>query len=336
MTNQTCPTKRRTKADIAKLRDDLLAIIEPMRPMTIRQIFFQAVGAGLIDKTEREYKNSICRLLANMRRDGQMPYGWIADNTRWQRKPRTYASLAAMLEQTRRTYRRAIWDNQNTYVEVWLEKDALAGVLFDATAQWDVPLMVCKGYPSLSFVHEAAMTISQQQRPVYLYYFGDHDPSGADISRFVEETIGRLAPDAELHFKRVAVNARQIEAYDLPTRPTKKTDSRARNLQGESVEVDALPPATLRLMCERSIQQHIDEKSTCCTRKSRSRRAGNAGQRSARLPGGAAMKRRSFLLRLSVPDSAGTLVCNERRRPASGADRRRCPRTRKRIENVAG
>ena len=226
--------------------------------MTVRQVFYQAVTRGVVDKTEGEYKGTVCRLLAEMRRNGDIPFHWIADNTRWMRKPDTHSCLRSMLQSSQRLYRRDLWRDQDDYVEVWLEKEALAGVLVEVTEEWDVPLMVTRGYPSLSFVNSAAEAIRHQQRPTHLYYFGDHDPSGVDIDRFVHQSIAEFCPDAELTFTRVAVTESQIENFNLPTRPTKKSDSRSRNFKGESVEVDAIPPAVLKDICEKCITHHID------------------------------------------------------------------------------
>lgn len=226
--------------------------------MTVRQLFYRLVSNGAIDKTEAEYKQTVVRLSGEMRLAGEIPFGWIADNTRWMRKPTTHSSLQDALNDTARTYRRSVWDDQGVYVEVWLEKDALAGVLMDVTSKWDVPLMVTKGFASLSYLHSAAETIEDQGKPTYLYYFGDHDPSGLDIPRQVEQGIRRFAPEADITFERVAVNPDQIEELNLPTRPTKKTDSRSKNFEGESVEVDAIEPARLRLIASECITQHID------------------------------------------------------------------------------
>lgn len=258
--NASSPIKRqrRTKAAISSLREGLHQIISDNRPMTVRQVFYQAVSRGLIDKTEAEYKGTICRLLADMRRDGTLPFGWLADNTRWMRKPTTHKSLAAALDRTQRFYRRDVWAEQDVYVEIWLEKDALSGVLYEVTGEWDVPLMVTRGYPSLTFLHSAAEDIDSENRPAFLYYFGDHDPSGKDIPRVVEKTLRELAPEADLTFEVVAVTEDQIAEYDLPTRPTKKSDTRNKAFEGESVEVDALPPSILKQLCEECVTQHVD------------------------------------------------------------------------------
>ena len=152
--------RRRTRTEIDDIRDALLGVLVKDHPATVRQVFYQLVSMGVIPKTENEYRNTVCRLLAKMRREGIIPFGWISDNTRWMRKPRTYNGLSEVLEITARAYRRSLWTRMPAYVEIWLEKDALAGVLYEVTEKWDVPLMVTRGYPSLSFLYEAAEYLS--------------------------------------------------------------------------------------------------------------------------------------------------------------------------------
>jgi hypothetical protein len=249
---------RRNKREIASLKSELYATVEGIQPATVRQIFYQMVSRGHIAKTEAEYKNTVIRLLTEMRISRELPFDWIADNTRWMRKPHSYSSMESAVRRAAEAYRRSIWDSQHVYVEVWLEKDALSGVLYEVTAPWDVPLMVTRGYPSVSYLYTAAEAIISQGKPAYLYYFGDYDPSGVDIPRNVV-TPREFAPDAEIHFERIAVNQRQIRELQLPTRPTKKTDSRSKSFEGESVEVDAIPPNVLREMVERCITQHVNQ-----------------------------------------------------------------------------
>lgn len=259
--------RRRSQADITVIREAIYDTIATDPPMTVRQVFYQLVSQGVIDKNEAEYKGTVVRLLGLMRREHEIPFGWIADSTRWMRKPDTFSSMESLLQDTARTYRRSVWDDQDAYVEIWLEKEALAGVLYKETEIWDVPLMVTRGYPSLSFLHGAAEAIEYEDKPVYLYYFGDHDPSGVDIPRKVEADLREFAPDTEIHFECVAVIPEQIDAWDLPTRPTKKTDSRSRNFEGESVEVDAIPPADLRQLVHDCIEQHIDPHALAETKR---------------------------------------------------------------------
>lgn len=249
---------RRSSAEIQQVKEAILRVLTVEKPMTVRQVFYQLVSTGAIGKTEGEYKSTVVRLLTEMRRAGEIPYYWIADNTRWVRRPKTWSSLKGALEETARVYRRSLWDEASVYVEIWLEKDALAGVLYQVTEGWDVPLMVTRGYPSLSFLHGAAETIKYYNKPTYIYYFGDRDPSGVDIPRVVNDGIRELAPDIQLHFQRVAVTQEQIESLHLPTRPTKASDSRSKNFSGESVEVDAIPPTILRYMVQQCIIQHVD------------------------------------------------------------------------------
>ncbi|GAC1474988.1 MAG: hypothetical protein NVSMB9_26470 [Isosphaeraceae bacterium] len=256
--SRTIRRTRRSRAEIERIKEAVCVALNADWPMTIRQLFYRLVGLGVIDKTEPEYKGTVVRLLGEMRREGSVPFDMIADNTRWMRKPHTHTSLDAFLRRSSETYRRAVWDYQDAYVEVWLEKDALAGVLIEETAPWDVPLMVTRGYASLSYLHSAAEAIEAKRKPAFLYYFGDHDPSGVDITRAVEEGLREFAPGADIVFERVAVTVSQIKSLSLPTRPTKTSDSRSKGFEGGSVEVDAIPPADLRRLVKGCITRHID------------------------------------------------------------------------------
>ena len=250
--------KRRTKSELDDVKESILGIIAENDSMTVRQLFYQMVSRGLIDKSEREYNNTVIRLATQMRKSGEMPYDAIADNTRWMRKPASHSSLEGFLTQQQRLYRRDLWQDQNAYVEIWLEKDALAGVLYEVTSRWDVPLMVCRGYASVSFLWSAAQAIQAENKPAFLYYFGDCDPSGRDIPRAVEKSLRAMSCGADITFEVVAVTDQQIIDMNLPSRPTKKQDSRAKNFEGESVEVDAIPPKELKRICKELIEQHVD------------------------------------------------------------------------------
>lgn len=226
--------------------------------MTVRQVFYQATVRGLVEKTERGYTQVLAALTA-LRRSGELPYSWLADNTRWMRKPDTFASPEEALRDAARWYRKALWTDADAYVEVWCEKDALAGVITPITFEYDVPLMVARGYASLSFLASAAETMAAQDRPCYVYHFGDFDPSGVNAAEKIEETLRELAPDADIHFERRAVTPIQIELWELPTRPTKVTDTRAKSWGGgeESVELDAIPPDLLRALVRTTIEEHL-------------------------------------------------------------------------------
>ena len=194
-----------------------------------------------------------------MRRAGELPYNWLADNTRWQRKPRTFNSVEDALRDTAAFYRKNLWADADCYVEIWLEKDALAGVVFPVTALYDVPLMVARGYASLSFLYSAAEAINELVVPAYIYHFGDFDPSGVNAGEKIEETLRELAPDAEIYFERIAVTPEQIAEWDLPTRPTKASDTRSKNFGEISVELDAIEPNQLRAIVQAAIEQHLPQ-----------------------------------------------------------------------------
>lgn len=258
---------RRTKAEIQALKDAFYGLLAARHPQTVRQLFYQAVSAGLIEKTEADYQGVVVRLCGQMREDGNLPWEWLADSTRWMRKPHSYSSLEEAIARTAAIYRRALWDNQNAYVEVWLEKEALAGILYQITGVYDVPLMVVKGFPSKDFVHGAAVVIEEIDKPAYLYYFGDWDPSGLLIWNDIQRKIERYTALAEVRFQRVAVTEEQIRQYDLPTRPTKREgNSHAKNFFGDSVEIDAIPADILQELARDVIERHVDQRQFEITR----------------------------------------------------------------------
>lgn len=245
--------KRRTKAEMARFRLALHRVVEEHGPLTVRGAFYQMVARGL-PKTESDY-GRVQDELVKMRRAERLPvvpYGWIVDGTRWQRKPQTYSSLDRMLRESIQTYRRAVWDDQDVYCEVWCEKDALAGVLLPVTSEWDVPLMVSRGFSSVTFLYEAAEAIVAQDKPAFIYLFTDHDRSGRLIADKIEEDLTGFAPGAEIHCVRAAVTEEQIEELDLPTRPAKRTGD------PPAVELDAIRPADLRSIVRDCIERHVD------------------------------------------------------------------------------
>jgi hypothetical protein len=250
---------RATKRQMAALHDALVRIVNEITPCTVRQVFYQATVRGVIDKTEGGY-DRVQRALVVLRRTGRIAYRQITDNTRWQIKPTTYDSLTDALEETAQLYRRAVWADVDAYVEVWLEKDALAGVVDPITEKYDVPLMVARGFSSLSFLHSAGEDIAALDKPAYIYHLGDHDPSGVCAGQKIEQTLREFAPDAEIHFKRLAVLPAQIKSWKLPSRPTKKTDSRAKSFgYAQSVELDAIHPDRLRGLVEQAILRHLPQ-----------------------------------------------------------------------------
>ena len=244
---------RSTQAAMIQRRTPLMGIVRAGRPMPVRQVFYQATVRGIVEKAESGYAKVQTDLVA-MRRAGEMPYDWLADNTRWQRKPQTFSSIQQALADTARFYRKSLWDDAGCYVEVWLEKDALSGVVYPVTSEYDVPLMVARGYASLSFLATAAEYINTLDVPAVIFHLGDYDPSGVDAGRKIEATLRELAPAAEIHFYRLAVDLEQIAKWNLPTRPTKQTDTRAKGFGDISVELDAIEPNVLRELVRVNIE----------------------------------------------------------------------------------
>ncbi len=250
--------RRRTRAEMERLREVIYETARDNAPLTVRQLFYRLTVAGHIEKTQAEYKNVVVRLSGELRDAGELPFDWIVDSTRWMRKPRTYSSLSSMLEQSSQLYRRDLWADCGTYVEVWCESDSVAGLLYPVTHEWDVPLMVSRGFSSKTYLHDAAMDVLDEHRDVRLFYFRDADPSGECIDRKIVEGLRRYAPEAEFEFERVAVTPEQIEAFDLPSTPPKRTDSRAKSFDGRCVELEALTTGQLQCICEDCITQFVD------------------------------------------------------------------------------
>lgn len=263
-TYQACPIKRarRTKAAIGDLKTIVYDIIAADHPMTVRQVFYQLVNRNVIEKSELEYQGTVVRLLTSMRVAGELPFSWIVDHTRRRQVTATYSSMAAAVEDTATFYRKSALRESPAYIEVWVEKDALSGIMWDATSAYDVPLLSSKGMPSLTFLHSTAVQIRHEwetrQRPSYIYQFGDHDPTGALIPRTIEARLREFCPGIDFTVERVSLTEQQIIEHRLPTRPTKRVGNHhAHGFEGESVELDALPPRVLKGMVRDAIERHI-------------------------------------------------------------------------------
>src|SRR3954451_17583385 len=156
---------RATKSEIQERRNALYEIVAEQKPMTVRQGVYQATVQGVVEKMETGY-SKVQRDLVEMRKSGWMPYGWIVDNIRQRRKLRSYGSPEHAIMETAKFYRKDLWANADCYVEIWLEKDALSGEIDGVTSRYDVPLMVARGYSSITFTYEAAEYIGNLDVPV--------------------------------------------------------------------------------------------------------------------------------------------------------------------------
>jgi len=228
-------------------------------PLTLRQVFYQLVAAQLVPNLQKEYK-SLSGHLTNARREGLVDPDRITDRTRQTIKVNTWRDLEQFLEVLTKNYRREKWTSQTYNVEVWCEKDALAGVLEPITDEYETVLYPCRGYNSYSALLGAAKRMLRAQRAgrqTVILYFGDYDPSGKDMLRDIRE---RLAEDfgVQVDLHEVALTLEQIEEYDLPPAMAKRSDTRAAKFiekYGDiAVELDALPPDVLQELVRDSIE----------------------------------------------------------------------------------
>jgi hypothetical protein len=255
--------RRATKVEMEERAEFLIDYAEQHGPITVRGLYYQAEVAEVpgIDKTEAGYVK-VQRQVLELRREGRLAYEEIADATRWMRKPTSYNSIEDALEATARMYRRNLWRDADSYVEIWIEKDALAGVIYPVTAQYDVPLMVTRGFSSETFAYEAIESRDDDERDYYVYYFGDFDRAGRDGANSLQEKLKRFAADRPFRviFIQVAVTKEQISRLRLPTRPHKK-NSAADRLWPHSYacELDAIDPDTLREMVRVCIERHLPQ-----------------------------------------------------------------------------
>jgi hypothetical protein len=254
------------------LREAILSALETVeKPVTVRQAFYLTASRGDVEKDENGYRRVQHQMLA-MRRERVIPYTWVADNTRWTIKPDTETSLEAFLRRSARHYRQDLWVRSDAHVEVWCEKDSIAGVITPITSEYDVPLYVARGYSSESFAYTAAEHMKASEKSeCHVYYIGDFDPSGWDASRDLESRLMGFYPDG--NFTRLAIQPEHLDEHGLITRPTKTTDSRSKRFfqefgRGqESCELEALNPDTLRSFIRDAIEQHVNRSELVALRR---------------------------------------------------------------------
>jgi hypothetical protein len=258
---------RRSRAEMDVIREAIVEVLSEHSPMTVRQVFYALTVRGATEKTEAEYKKTVVRLLDEMRWNGDIEWDDISDATRWMHKTQSYASVEDAIARTAKFYRRDLWADNDDYVEIWCEKEALAGVIAEVTEDYDVPLMVSRGFSSSSYLRRAAYKITGIDKPTFIYHFGDHDPSGLWIKEQIERDLQRHLDDIgafdlrDFLFERIAVTPEQIKQWNLPSRPTKteaEGNRHAKNFDGDSVELDAIPIDKLHQLVRKVISRHIN------------------------------------------------------------------------------
>ncbi len=239
--------------------------------LTLRQLYYRLVSKRLIPNTINSYKR-LSRIMVKAREQRDVPVNCLEDRSRriLGRGDTGYASAEeflrrriAGLKESYKEFTMPMWDDQPNYVLVSLEKDALSRLMSDIANQYSVRTFPTRGYPSFTYVNRMATYIRKRLKgkPTVVLYFGDFDPSGIDIERDLAERL-RKYDAGDFKVIRIALTKDQIQQYDLPPMPVKRSDARSESFlesYGDlSVELDALDPNTLKLMVAQSIASNID------------------------------------------------------------------------------
>ena len=230
--------------------------------LTLRQLYYQFVSRDLIANKQSEYKR-LGSVINNARLAGLIDWDAIIDRTRslkalehWDHPRDIIADCVGWFQLDR-------WEDQRYRVEVWIEKDALVGVIDKSCKRWDVPYFSCRGYTSQSELWRAAQRHLRHERnnqKVIVLHFGDHDPSGIDMTRDIEDRFRIFGASTKV--KRIALNINQVKKYNPPPNPTKMTDSRSRSyikkFGKKSWELDALEPKIISELVDKNIKKHLD------------------------------------------------------------------------------
>lgn len=236
--------------------------------LTLRQLYYQLVSRNVLPNNERSYKK-LGHLVSQGRLAGVLDWEAIEDRMRTPNIVTEWGSPADIMDAVIRGYTLPRWEPQPSYVELWCEKDALAGVLQPITEQYHVTLMVNRGYSSQSAMKEAAERLEDADlkgKKISVLYIGDQDPSGEDMVRDVDNRLRLLTREyIDIDVIKLAITQDQVVQYNPPPNPTKLTDSRAmgfiRQFGMSSYEADALPPDVLAAVVRGAIEAEIDDAS---------------------------------------------------------------------------
>jgi hypothetical protein len=233
--------------------------------LTLRQLYYQFVHRKLIANKQSEYKR-IGSVINDARLAGLIDWDAIEDRMRFLRAVAHYDGPGAFIQAQVNQFAEDLWAGQDNYCEVWIEKDALSGVIERPCVMYRVPFFACRGYASQSGLYEAGVRlrgILDEGRSVTIFHLGDHDPSGLDMTRDNDERLNMFTRKlAGVNLVRLALTQQQIEQFDLPPDPAKLTDSRASAYMDRwgdtSWELDALPSKEIERLIVSSIEGVID------------------------------------------------------------------------------
>lgn len=232
--------------------------------LTLRQVYYQLVARDVIQNNEKSYKR-LGSLINDGRLAGLIDWFAIEDRTRNLKGNTHWDNPGHIINATTYSLKYNKWEGQDYHVEVWVEKDALVGVVGQTCTDLDVDYFSCRGYVSQSEMWTAAQRLSrvarsENKQPIIIH-LGDHDPSGIDMSRDIVERMNLFGVDPI--FERVALNMNQIEEYEPPPNPAKITDSRADGyirIHGRSSwELDALQPEVIDKLIKDNVLKYCDQ-----------------------------------------------------------------------------
>lgn len=231
--------------------------------LTLRQLYYRLVSANVIANTVREYKN-LGNLVVKGRRAGLIDWDAIEDRTRNLKGLSSWLSPAAAVKSLADQYHVDMWASQHVRPEVWIEKEALAGVFERVCNELDVPFFCCRGYNSESEMWRASMRAASHYvngQEYRIFHFGDHDPSGLDMTNDLQKRMDMFG--ANVLVDRIALSMDQVKKNKLPPNPARETDARFkayRKLHGDqSWELDAIEPRILSDLVRRTILRVRDE-----------------------------------------------------------------------------
>jgi hypothetical protein len=259
--------RKRFSPKVRRLIDQANEIIEEYAAagydLTLRQLYYQMVARDILPNLVRSYKN-LGNAINDARLAGLIDWERIEDRTRGLESLAHWDSPQQIVSSCARQFRVDVWANQPYRVEVWIEKEALAGVFSRICNELRVPYLSCRGFTSQSEMWRAAKRLRKYNEEdgqcVKILHFGDHDPSGIDMSRDIRERMAVFGVDLE--FSRLALNKVQVDEYKPPPNPAKATDSRFAEYQlaygDESWELDALPPDVLADLVRNAVDDLIN------------------------------------------------------------------------------
>ncbi len=231
--------------------------------LTLRQLYYQFVSRDLITNTQKSY-DRLGRIVSRARLAGLLDWSAIEDRTRNLRGINTLDSPEDAMFQAADRYALDAWEKQPARVEVWIEKDALVGVIQRVCNEHRVDYFACRGYVSQSEQYRAGKRFEryhrQGQSPIVIH-LGDHDPSGVDMTRDNRDRLAMFA-GVGVEVRRIALNYNQVLEYEPPPNPAKLSDSRApdyiANYGRESWELDALRPQVIDELIRAEIETILD------------------------------------------------------------------------------